>query len=102
MKIRPGMQGPLIAACLLAALIGSAQPGGQFRYPVSVAVGPNGNISISENARNRISVFDSNGGFISRFGALGSANGQLNSPAGIASDSAGAVYVADLKNSRVQ
>jgi tripartite motif-containing protein 71 len=40
--------------------------------------------------------------FITKWGSDGSENGQFNSPAGIAIDSSGNVYVADSGNNRIQ
>src|ERR687895_273728 len=41
-------------------------------------------------------------GFITKWGTLGSGDGQFGDPLGIATDQAGNVYVADSLNSRVQ
>ena len=46
--------------------------------------------------------FDQDGGFIDLFGESGDGNGQFNRPAGLAVDADGDVYVADLRNHRVQ
>src|SRR4029079_17255226 len=46
--------------------------------------------------------FDSNGNFITKFGHNGTANGQFDSPNGIALDSSGNVYVADTDNDRIE
>jgi sugar lactone lactonase YvrE len=40
--------------------------------------------------------------FVSKWGSVGSADGQFTQPRGIATDSAGSVYVADTQNSRIE
>ena len=103
----------LIVMALVAPDWARAQQGG-FMWPVSVAGGPAaGNIGIvvSENARHRITVFDRNDALFARFGAQGSGgsvggsgsrDGEFNNPVGVAVDSQGFVYVADMGNSRIQ
>jgi lysophospholipase L1-like esterase len=51
---------------------------------------------------NRIQKFSSTGSFLATWGALGTGNGQFNSPSGVATDSSGNVYVADTLNNRIQ
>lgn len=50
----------------------------------------------------RIQKFDSNGKFITKWGSKGNGDGQFTSPAGIAIDSSGNVYVVDTGNDRIQ
>jgi len=47
-------------------------------------------------------VFDASGGYLTRWGAWGKGEGQFDTPAGIALDPRGSVYVTDAVNSRVQ
>ena len=42
------------------------------------------------------------GTFVTTWGSAGTANGQFNFPLGVATDSSGNVYVADLDNNRIQ
>ena len=93
----------------LLALITLLTPGwsgaqqGAFRWPVSVAVGGTPEILVvSENARHRINVHDSSGALIVRVGSQGVIDGQFSNPVGVAVDSQGFIYVADMGNSRVQ
>jgi len=46
--------------------------------------------------------FDAAGTFIRKWGTVGSTDGQLHSPRGLAADSAGNVYVSDTSNNRIQ
>jgi DNA-binding beta-propeller fold protein YncE len=50
----------------------------------------------------RVQKFDSNGTFITKWGSLGSANGQFVDPEHLAIDSEGNVYVSDRKNNNIQ
>jgi DNA-binding beta-propeller fold protein YncE len=75
---------------------------GEIMWPASIAVGPDGNVYVSDEALNRISIFDPKGGFLSMWGVRGAEKGQLNRPAGIAFDSEGNLLVADGLNHRIQ
>lgn len=50
----------------------------------------------------RVQKFDTNGHFITKFGSLGSGNGQFVDPEHNAVDSDGNVYVTDRKNNNIQ
>jgi sugar lactone lactonase YvrE len=84
---------------------------GEFSEPLGVAVGPNGHIYISDRFNHRVQVFNSNGGFITKWGKNGGAGGYFNFgwlpgefiiPSQIAIDAYGKVYVADAGNARIQ
>ncbi len=82
--------------------IGGVQPA-SFSNPTDIAVdNRNGDIYVVDSGNNRIQRFDSMGNYLSEFGSFGTANGQFNSPWGIAIDNEGFVYVTDTKNQRVQ
>jgi DNA-binding beta-propeller fold protein YncE len=49
-----------------------------------------------------VQKFDGNGNFITKWGSTGTADGQFLHPIGIAINSKGLVYVADINNARVQ
>jgi DNA-binding beta-propeller fold protein YncE len=57
---------------------------------------------VTDTGNKRIVVFDSNGQFLSQFGAAGMNLGELDEPVGIAVDVDGKVYVADTWNQRIQ
>ncbi|MXX66409.1 MAG: hypothetical protein F4Z40_05270 [Chloroflexi bacterium] len=75
---------------------------GKFTWPASLAVGPDGNLYISDEALNRISIFSLDGEFISCWGSPGSGEGQLDRPSGLRFDGDGDLYLSDTMNHRVQ
>ncbi len=75
---------------------------GQFSFPMGVAVDSVGNIFVADSYNHRIQKFDSNGGFLAKWGALGNGNGQFIYPTGIGFDTANNIYVAERTNHRVQ
>ncbi len=86
----------------LMAKYGSVGSGiGQLRAPYDVAV-RDGRVYVSESNNNRVSVYDTSFGYLGRFGSKGTDDGQLTTPRAIDVDNAGAVYVMDSQNERVQ
>jgi tripartite motif-containing protein 71 len=76
---------------------------GEFREPTGIAVSPiNGNVVVSDEANNRVQVFNEKGEFVRTFGSEGTGNGQFKEPRGVAVDSKGDVWVADTGNDRVE
>ncbi len=71
-----------------------------------IVVAPNGDIYIADGhggaTNDRIVKFSKDGKFIKAWGKHGKGRGELDTPHGIALDSAGRLYVADRINSRVQ
>ena len=57
---------------------------------------------VADSYHDRVQKFDSSGNFITAWGSDGSGAGQFDNPTGLAVDSQGNVYVADLGNDRVQ
>ncbi|GIS95121.1 MAG: hypothetical protein CM1200mP22_23580 [Dehalococcoidia bacterium] len=53
-------------------------------------------------SNNRIKKFTSEGVFVSKWGTLGTGDGQFNYPLGVSVASDGSVYVADAFNHRIQ
>jgi len=78
--------------------------GQPFRYwgPRDVAIGPDGNVYITDTGNKRVLKYTPNGKFLGQFGGKGSDKGQLDEPVGIALDAEGFIYVADTWNQRVQ
>ena len=67
-----------------------------------MATDASGNVYVADYYNNRIQKFDVNGVFLTAWGSLGSGNGQLFLPSGVATDGSGSVYVADTYNHRIQ
>jgi len=75
---------------------------GEFVFPFSVAVAPDGNLYVVDKNNNRIQKFDPDGVFLRKWGTPGTGNGEFNQPTGVAVASNGTVYVADKGNNRIQ
>jgi sugar lactone lactonase YvrE len=71
-----------------------------------VVVGPNGDIYVGDGhgtgTNDRIVKYARDGTFIAAWGKHGQAEGEIDTPHGIALDSTGKVYVADRVNNRIQ
>src|SRR5262249_43103194 len=97
--------------------------GGEMYAPQDVTTDSSGNVYVADTSNNRIQKFDSQGHFISTWGkgvlggpgfelctvaqdcfagSTGTLGGEFNAPAGVGTDSAGALYVADRPNNRIQ
>ena len=75
---------------------------GELDEPICIFVDADGVVYVSENGNHRISVFTSEGQFVTFFGSKGRGPGQFKSPRGIAVDNSGVVYVCDRNNRRIQ
>jgi DNA-binding beta-propeller fold protein YncE len=76
---------------------------GPFHYPTNIALGPAGEIYVSDGYGNaRIHKFSPDGRLLLSWGEPGNGPGQFHIPHGIAVDREGIVYVADRENSRLQ
>ena len=75
---------------------------GQFVWPVAMAFDSRDRLYVTDEHNHRITVFDSQGTFLAKWGDPGRGDGQLDGPAGIAIDAEDNVYVADTNNHRVQ
>jgi len=74
---------------------------GQFIWPASIALDESGNVYVADEWLHRISIFDKDGNFLSKWGKSGAGNGELNRPAGLAIGN-GTLFVTDSGNHRVQ
>jgi DNA-binding beta-propeller fold protein YncE len=75
----------------------------QFIEAQGIAVGPEGNIYVTDTQWNcRIQKFTPEGEFITSWGQYGSEDGEFIAPWGIDIDTEGNVYVADMLNDRIQ
>ena len=75
---------------------------GQFIWPTAIAIDGEGNVYVSDEHSQRITIFDRAGGFLAKWGVAGSGPGELNGPSGLAFDGEGTLYVVDHWNNRVQ
>ena len=57
---------------------------------------------MADIGNNRIQKFTSSGSYITKWGTLGSGDGEFDGPIDVAVDGAGIVYVTDVGNSRIQ
>jgi DNA-binding beta-propeller fold protein YncE len=74
---------------------------GEFIWPTAIALDKDENVYVADEWLNRISIFDKDGKFLSKWGKAGSGNGELHRPAGLAI-SDGAIFVTDSCNHRIQ
>lgn len=75
----------------------------EFNKPSDVAIGPDGDIYVSDGYGNsRVMRFDANGKLKQSWGSKGNGPGQFNLVHNIAIDKKGRVYIADRENGRVQ
>jgi DNA-binding beta-propeller fold protein YncE len=73
----------------------------RFAAPQALALGLS-KIYIADTNAHRVVVLDQTGRVLQTWGGQGGDPGQFRSPAGIALDEDGRVYVADTKNNRIQ
>ena len=94
---------------VLLALGKAGTPGNgpdAFNRPSDVLVAPNGDVFVADGhggaSNARIVKFNAEGKFIKAWGQKGSAPGEFDTPHSLAMDSQGRLFVADLRNFRVQ
>ena len=97
-----------ITKCVLSTqewIADIGQPGsgdGQFLWPGALVTDSNENLYLTDQADNKIVVFDKDGGSVAKWGETGSGQGQLLGPSGLAFDSNENLFVSDTRNHRVQ
>ena len=80
-----------------------ARPGGPFNRPTNLAVGPNGDLYVSDGYGNcRVHQFSPGGELKRAWGVPGHGPGQFFLPHGIAVAADGRVFVCDRENDRIQ
>ena len=90
-----------------------ADKNSKFWGPRGVAIGPDGNIYVTDTGNKRVLIFDAKGKFRRKIDSGMSPTqvwpaykfdkpGELNEPIGIVVDGGGNVYVADTNNQRIQ
>jgi sugar lactone lactonase YvrE len=76
---------------------------GEFSNPSRIACEPTGNdLYVTDKGNNRVQEFTTTGIFISKFGSTGQGASQFSTPIGVAVGTAGAVYVVDGANYRIE
>ncbi len=89
----------------------SSQPGlknGQYKTPRTIAFAPNGDILVLDSGNGRVQRFTADGKFISKFGKIGTGDGQFQTiqfdggAGGLAVDEDNNIYVSDSWNYRIQ
>ncbi|KPA11262.1 NHL repeat containing protein, partial [Candidatus Magnetomorum sp. HK-1] len=75
---------------------------GQFYYPTSLTVDPDGLVYVTDMETQRIQVFQPDGTFVTQWGEGGYHPGQLYDPAGLDIGPDGRIYIADTFHHRVQ
>ncbi len=79
------------------------RPAGAFNRPTNLAVGPKGDLYVSDGYGNcRVHQFAPNGELRRSWGVPGSGPGQFYLPHGIATAADGRVFVCDRENDRIQ
>lgn len=73
-----------------------------FTTPTGIAVDRYGDAYVAEQASNQVIELSPTGGFVQKFGATGTGEGQFKAPNGIAIAASGNVFVVDAENNRVQ
>ena len=77
--------------------------GPPFHFPTNLALGPRGDLYVSDGYGNaRVHHFSSAGELIASWGEPGAGPGEFRVPHGIAVNAEGTVFVADRENSRLQ
>jgi len=80
-----------------------ARPAGPFNRPTNLAVGPRGDLYVSDGYGNcRVHQFSPIGELRRSWGAAGTGPGQFHVPHGIAAAADGRVFVCDRENDRIQ
>lgn len=82
--------------------VGDVNGQGAFYGPRGLAIGPDGQLYVTDTGNKRVQVFNRQGDFLWEFGGGGSEPGRLNEPVGIAINAEGEIFVADTWNTRVQ
>jgi DNA-binding beta-propeller fold protein YncE len=75
---------------------------GRFMWPTAIALDKAGNVYVSDEWYNRISIFTRDGDWLGKWGTSGSGDGELNRPSGMAFDADDNLYIVDSLNNRIQ
>ena len=75
---------------------------GQFWWPSGIARAGDGRTFVTDEALQRVNIFDHDGNFIRHWGETGGESGQFNRPAGLALAPDGTLLISDGLNHRIQ
>ena len=75
---------------------------GELIWPAGMALDSQGNVYVTDEWLNRVSIFDSQGNFQEMWGSEGTNEGKFRGPSGIAIDQKDDLYIVDSRNHRVQ
>jgi DNA-binding beta-propeller fold protein YncE len=75
---------------------------GELIWPAGIARDSQGQLYVTDEWLNRVSIFDKDGNFLGHWGETGEGKGELNGPSGIVIDPEDNVFVVDSRNHRVQ
>ncbi len=75
---------------------------GELYHPTNIAIGPNGDVFVTETSNFRVQRFTAEGKTLRTYGEVGDTPGKFARPKGIALDKAGRLYVADAAFQNVQ
>ena len=75
---------------------------GELIWPAGIALDSDGNVYVTDEWLNRVSVFDGDGNVLSFWGSPGEGDSDFNRPSGIAVDGEDNLYIVDSLNHRVQ
>ena len=81
---------------------GPGSEDGQLHLPTGMAFDSKDRLYVTDEFNHRVSIFDSEGNFLGKWGEQGDGDGQLNGPSGVDFDSQDNAYVVDQHNHRVQ
>ena len=90
------------AGALLTRFGSTGVAGGQFRYPIGVALDDAGNVYVADSLNDRIQKFSPSGALLALWGSRGSGPGRFAHPTGVDVGSGGDVFVTDAYNGRIQ
>ena len=76
-----------------------AQIKGEMNYPRGIAINRNNILYVTNN--HFVSMFDTNGKFLGKFGKCGSGDAEFEYPRGVLVDKNGDLYVCDYRNNRI-
>jgi len=86
----------------LGPISGYGTDDGKFQLPAAIILDRDENLVVSDEGLHRITVLNTQGEFLAKWGEPGEGPGQLNRPSGIAFDREGNLYISDTMNHRIQ